>query len=83
MWTDGPDYHALKQRATAEWLTAGPDSGGVEGLLLVEDQVWWFVADWTPRVYGVPTSAGAFLERYGDDERRGYREAVAFLRARG
>lgn len=76
----GPDYDSLKRRATKEWLTEGPNSGGVEGLLLVDAQIWWFVADWEPRVYAVPMAVEDFLARYGDSDQRGYREAVAFLR---
>lgn len=77
-----PDYDDLKARADGEWLTYGPNSGGVEGFLLVEDQIWWFRAEWEPWVHDVPMPVAEFLERYGDSQDRGYKDAVAWLRAR-
>jgi len=81
--TEPPSFEALKVRGARKWLTDGPNSGGVEGLLSLGDQIWWFRADWTPAVYTPPMSAAEFLTRYGDRDARGYREFAIHLRARG
>lgn len=77
-----PDYPVLRKRAEQEWLTDGPNSGGVAGLLLVDDEIWWFTADWDPRIDGGPMPVAEFLARHGDSTHRGYAEAVAHLRTR-
>lgn len=81
--SEEPSYRDLRERGAREFLTDGPNSGGVAGLLVLGDRVWWFVADWTPWVQHPPMSAEVFLARYGDRDARGYREATAYLRGPG
>lgn len=78
--SEAPSYADMKARGAEEFLTAGPNSGGVEGLLVLDGRVWQFYADWDPVVGPTSMPADVFLERHGDSDRRGYREAVAFLR---
>lgn len=78
-----PTYAELRAAGASEFLTDGPNSGGVAGVLATEAMVWWFVADWTPQIMGRGTPAAAFVDRYRADRSRGIVDAVAWLVARG
>ena len=77
-----PTYAELRGDGAREFLTEGPNSGGVAGLLVTDSHVWWFRAEWTPEVSDRPIPVADFLARYHDSEARGVREAVAHLRRR-
>lgn len=81
--TPTPTYAELRARGAREFLTDGPNSGGVAGLLWLDGWVWWFRADWTPEVDASPTPIAAFLRRYGESEARGYRALCDALRQAG
>ena len=72
------DYGALIAAGAKMWLTAGPNSGGVEGLLLHEGKVYWFVADWKPRIDGW-RSVSDFVREYAKSDARGIAELVAHV----
>ncbi len=80
---DRPSYADLRARGAKEFLTDGPNSGGVAGLLATETHVWWFQADWTPEITDGPIAASDFVRRYRDEDGRGIADAVAFLVGRG
>lgn len=81
--TERPTYAALRAMGAREFLTDGPNSGGVAGLLVTPTEVWWFQADWTPEIVSGPTPADVFVRRNRDSDGRGIADAVAFLIARG
>lgn len=72
-------YQSLRDAGATEWITFGPNSGGVEGLLLHEGLVYWFYADWKPSVDPKPLSVAEFVRRYFQSAARGTADLVAHL----
>ncbi|MFK8002331.1 MAG: hypothetical protein AB8H86_22230 [Polyangiales bacterium] len=73
------DYGALIAAGAKMWLTAGPNSGGVEGLLLHEDKVYRFVADWDARILGGAEPVAEFVRKHAKSDTRGIAELIAYV----
>lgn len=73
------DYGALIAAGAKMWLSAGPNSGGVEGLLLHEDKVYRFVADWDARIMGPAVPLADFLRKHAGSDARGISELLAYV----
>ncbi len=73
------DYDALIAAGAKMWLTAGPNSGGVEGLLLYEGKVYRFVADWDARIMGAAVSVSDFVRKHAKSDARGIAELLAHV----
>lgn len=77
-WVSKADYGIMMAAGAKMWLTAGPNSGGVEGLLLHEGNVYRFVADWNARIVGEGTPLADFVQKHAKNETRGYSELLAY-----
>lgn len=73
------DYGALIAAGAKTWLTEGPNSGGVEGLLLHEGKVYYFVADWDARLVGTAVPVSDFVLQHAESDVRGFAELVAHV----
>lgn len=73
------DYGTLITAGAEMWLTAGPNSGGVEGLLLHEGKVYYFVADWDARLVGTAVPVSDFVLQHAESDARGVTELLAHV----
>ena len=76
------DYGSLIAAGAEIFLTEGPNSGGVVGLLLHEEHVYWFAAEWDAQLQGDPIPLADFVAKYRDSKARGIESLVAAARKR-
>lgn len=76
------DYGTLIDAGAEIFLTDGPNSGGVAGLLLHEDWVYRFHAEWNASLDGDPIPLDEFIAKHRDSKVRGFVSLVEAALAR-